>query len=304
MYAAIDLGSNSFHLLIARIHKHGIEEYDRYSNKVQLAEGLIDSGRLSQLAMSRAFDCLHELRAHMSWYDLYDVEAVGTFALREARNSAEFVAKAEAVLGLPITVLTGEQEAELIYRGVQSKEDLSQSALIIDIGGGSTEFAIGSGESIELLFSESMGCVTLRDQYFHETLIRRIDFQQAAEDVAQWVQLPACILDEHSWQEAWGSSGTLKAIARILNGLHGCGYCIHRPQLHSLLEDMLKRRRYADLNYPFLNDDRKSLILPGIAIITKLMDELRIETLNVSQASLREGLVWKMASEAQVATLA
>lgn len=298
MYAAIDLGSNSFHLLIARTHKHGIEEYDRYSSKVQLAEGLIDSGRLGKAAMSRAFDCLAEFRAHMSWYELYDVEAVGTFALREARNSAEFVAQAEELLGLPIAVLTGEQEAELIYQGVRSKEDLRQSALVIDIGGGSTEFAIGSGDNIDLLFSESMGCVTLRDQYFHESLVRRSDFQQALEDVAQWVQLPACRLDEHQWQEAWGSSGTLKAVARILNGLHGCGYCIHRPQLHSLVDDMLKRKRYVDLSYPFLNDDRKSLILPGIAIISELMDELKIETLNVSQASLREGLVWKMASEA------
>ncbi len=298
MYAAIDLGSNSFHLLIARTHKHGIEEYDRFSEKVQLAEGLIDSGRLSSAAMTRAFDCLTELRNHMSWYDLYDVEAVGTFALREARNAAEFVAQAESVLGLAITVLSGEQEAELIYRGVQGKEDLSQSSLVIDIGGGSTEFAIGTAEQIDVLFSLSMGCVTLRDQYFHDTLIRRGDFQQAMEDVSQWVQLPACQLDEHHWQEAWGSSGTLKALARILNGLHGCGYCIHRPQLHSLAEDMLKRKRYSELNYPFLNDDRKSLILPGIAIITELMDELGIDTLNVSQASLREGLVWKMASEA------
>lgn len=298
MYAAIDLGSNSFHLLIARTHKHGIEEYDRFSDKVQLAEGLIDTGRLGPAAMTRAFACLTELRDHMSWYDLYDVEAVGTFALREAKNSADFVASAESVLGLPVTVLTGEQEAELIYRGVQGKEALSQAALIIDIGGGSTEFAVGTADNIDLLLSESMGCVTLRDQYFHETLIRRSDYQQALEDVAQWVQLPACRLDEHSWQQAWGSSGTLKAVARILNGLHGCGFCIHRPQLHSLAEDMLKRKRYSDLNYPNLNDDRKSLILPGIAIITELMDELEIDTLNVSQASLREGLVWKMASEA------
>ncbi len=297
MYAAIDLGSNSFHLLIARVHKHGIEEYDRYSEKVQLAEGLIDSGRLSSAAMTRAFECLGELRDHMSWYELHDVEAVGTFALREAKNSADFVARAEALLGMPIMVLTGEQEAELIYRGVQKKEELSQPALIIDIGGGSTEFAIGNGEQIDLLFSESMGCVTLRDQYFHDTLIRRGDFQRALQDVAQWVQLPACRLDEHQWQQTWGSSGTMKAVARILNGLHGCGYIIHQPQLHSLLEDMLKRKRYADLNYPFLNDDRKALILPGIAIIVELMDELGIDTLNVSQASLREGLVWKMASE-------
>lgn len=298
MYAAIDLGSNSFHLLIARAHKHGIEEYDRYSDKVQLAEGLIDSGRLSEDAMKRAFECLHELRAHMGWYDLHNVDAVGTYALREAQNAPEFVSHAEAVLGMPITVLNGEQEAELIYRGVQGKENLLESSLVIDIGGGSTEFAVGVADNIELLFSESMGCVTLRDQYFHKTLIRRGDYRQALEDVAQWVQLPACRIDEHPWREAWGSSGTLKAVARILNGLHGCGYCIHRPQLHSLAEDMLKRKRYVDLNYPCLNDDRKSLILPGIAIIAELMDELEIETLNVSQASLREGLVWKMASEA------
>ncbi len=295
MYAAIDLGSNSFHLLIARVSPQGIEEFDRYSEKVQLAENLVGNGRLSSSAMDRAFECLHELRQHLSWFDVDGVCAVGTHALRVASNATQFVEQAEKVLGMPIEVLSGEMEAQLIYQGVQLSQRLERKALIIDIGGGSTEFALGEGSEVRLLLSEQMGCVTLRDQYFDRRLIRQSDFQQAEIDVAQWVQLPASQLDEYEWEEVWGSSGTMKAVARILNGLHGCGFIIRRNELRSLLADMLSKQSYSDLNYPNLNEDRKSTILPGIAIIMQLMDELNIETLNVSKASLREGLIWEMA---------
>lgn len=297
MFAAIDLGSNSFHLLIARSNETGVEQYDRYSSKVQLAEGLVDSGRLSQGAMIRGFECLSELSDHLGWFDVHAINAVGTHALRVASNSREFLEKAEQALGVPIDVLSGEQEAELIYRGVKHSQQLNQHALVIDVGGGSTEFSLGEGDRIDLSFSEQMGCVTLRDQYFPAGRIHTSDFRDALVDVRQWVQLPASQLDGYTWSTAWGSSGTMKAIARILNGLHGCGYVIERNQLHSLTKNMLAHRKIENLNYPGLNDDRKSVILPGIAIVSEMMDELRINELKVSQASLREGLIWRMANE-------
>lgn len=295
MYAAIDLGSNSFHLLIARAHSHGIEQYDRFSEKVQLAEGLVETGKLSTEAMERGWQNLIEIRDHLSWYDISAVRAVGTYALRAAKNAPDFLRKAEKLLGYPIEVLDGEEEARHIYNGVQFAEGLVSDALVIDIGGGSTEFALGKGYEIERLFSEEMGCVTLRDTFFDSQAILRRDFDEASEDVRQWIQLPASKLDAHTWNQVWGSSGTMKAVARMLNGLHGCGFLINRAQLRSLMEDILRRRRYSALSYPFLNDDRKSVILPGMIIIAELMDELSIETLHVSQASLREGLVWDMA---------
>jgi len=296
MYAAIDLGSNSFHLLIARLHDQHLEQYDRYSDKVQLAEGLVSTGSLSKAAMDRAFDCLDELRHHLDCYDVQAVRAVGTYALRSAKNAAAFVEQAEVVLGVPIQVLTGESEARLIYQGIYRSQRLNSSALTVDIGGGSTEFAIGSGATLDFSISEDMGCVTLRDQYFHPNKVRVSDYEQALADVAQWVQLPASAIDEFKWTEAWGSSGTMKAVARILNALHGCGFVIQRARLHALAKHMLSHRSYSALRYPYLNEDRKSTILPGIAIISQLMDELAIEELNVSRASLREGMVWKMAT--------
>ena len=296
MFAAIDLGSNSFHLLIARANEQGIEPFDRYGSKVQLAEGLVDSGRLTAAAMQRGYECLEELRDHLNWFDVREVRAVGTHALRVASNASQFVRDAEKILKVPIEVLSGEMEAKLIYEGLHAGQQLQGSVLVIDIGGGSTEFALGESDQLNLTFSEEMGCVTLRDQYFADGRINRENYDDAVNDVRQWVQLPASQLDGHEWSEVWGSSGTLKAVARMLNGLHGCGFVIHRHQLRALIKDMLRRRSAANLHYPDLNDDRKSVIIPGVIIINELMDELGIETIRVSQASLREGLVWQMAN--------
>ncbi|MFK8018697.1 MAG: hypothetical protein AB8B86_02920 [Pseudomonadales bacterium] len=296
MFAAIDLGSNSFHLLIARANVHGIEQFDRFSSKVQLAEGLVDSGRLTAAAMHRGYECLEELRDHLNWFDVRAVRAVGTHALRVASNAPQFVRAAEKILKVPIEVLSGELEAKLIYEGLHASQNLQSSVLVIDIGGGSTEFALGESDQLNLTFSEEMGCVTLRDQYFADGNINRENYNAAVIDVRQWVQLPASQLDGHDWSAVWGSSGTLKAVARMLNGLHGCGFVIQRHQLLALTKDMLRRRNVANLHYPYLNDDRKSVIIPGIIIINELMDELGIETILVSQASLREGLVWQMAN--------
>ena len=305
MYAAIDLGSNSFHFLLANVkggiacsdEQQSIETVESYSDKVQLAKGLSAGGYMTEEAMQRGFVCLAEMRIKIQNIDVSEVRVVATYALRTAANASDFLRRAEQILGLPIDVLSGEEEAHFIYKGLQRSQKLEDSNLVVDVGGGSTEFAFGCEQKSTLLFSEPIGVVTLRERFFADNIIRRADYLHAKAYVARWVHKPAAQIEGHHWSQAWGTSGTMKAIARILNGLNGCGYIIEKPQLDALLEDVLSHGSVAALNYRGLNERRAPLLLSGIAIVSELMEELAIDSMKVSLASLREGVIWQMLDE-------
>ncbi len=298
MYAAIDLGSNSFHFLLANVDQQSIQAVDSYSDKVQLAKGMSASGALTNEAMLRGYECLKQMREQLNGVNIEEVRAVATYALRTASNAAGFLEQAEEILGLPIAVLSGEEEAQYIYKGLQRSQQLENENLVVDIGGGSTEFALGCDQKASLLFSEPIGVVTLREKFFADDQIRLTDYQLAREYVAQWVNIPAAQLDGNSWAQAWGTSGTMKAIAKVLKALHGSDYVIDKPRLDELLEDVLSRETVADLDYKGLSERRAPLLLSGIAIVSELMEELAIDSLKVSLASLREGVIWTMVDDA------
>lgn len=294
MFATIDLGSNSFHLLIAEFTDDGFKQHDRFSSKVQLAENLAANGELCDAAMQRGYDCLHKLKEHLTRFDVEHYKAVGTFALRTASNAPDFLDQARQILGTDVEVLSGEDEARLIYKGLQRSQQLQEDILVIDIGGGSTEFAAGCGQETRFLRSEAMGCVTLRDRFFDGTKIEASAYEAALSFAQDWAQKNLVQVSQQEWQQAWGTSGTMKAVARIMDGVYRCGYRIQRGQLASVCQDMLQQEDVQQLQYKGLNDDRRRLILPGIAIITALLDVLDIDVLDVGTASLREGVLWSM----------
>jgi exopolyphosphatase/guanosine-5'-triphosphate,3'-diphosphate pyrophosphatase len=219
---------------------------------------------------------------------------VGTFALRTASNASVFLAEAEKILGTEVEVLSGQDEARLIYKGLQRSQHLNDEILVIDIGGGSTEFAVGCGDETRFLISEAMGCVTLRDRFFEKDKIDKAAFDAARAFAREWALENLGDVRQQQWRQAWGTSGTMKAVARIMDGVYRCGYRIQRGQLASVLADMLEQDDVRKLQYKGLNDDRRRLILPGIAIISELLDVLEIDVLEVGTASLREGVLWSM----------
>lgn len=294
MFATIDLGSNSFHLLIAEFTDDGFKQHARFSRKVQLAENLSETGVLSEAAMQRGRDCLEDLVKQMKKHEVLRYKAVGTFALRVASNAELFLQDAQRILNIPVQVLSGNEEASLIYQGLQKSQRLDQKVLVIDIGGGSTEFAVGQGAQTEYLVSESIGCVTLRDQFFAEDDLSQEAFDAASAYARDWAEASLSDVKAQQWQQAWGTSGTMKAVARIMDGVYRCGYRIERGQLASVLADMLQQDDVRKLQYKGLNDDRRRLIMPGLAIISALMSVLDIEVLDVGTASLREGVLWSM----------
>jgi len=291
MYACIDLGSNSFHLLIARWQDDRSEIVERFSNLVQLGEGVSLTGSISPAAFARGLACLQEFSEALSRHSVCKYWALGTNALRTADNAPEFIAEA-AKLGVEISVISGLQEAVLVYSGVQSglpRQDVTR--LIVDIGGGSTEVIVGRQERRLVTRSLGVGCVAWRDRYFSEPA----DLEhQLTIAVKAAVEVFSAIREEvrsHSWSEVYASSGTAKMLAMVGQA---CGYGggdISQSMLQYMKQDVIACAREPELLLPGLKDRRKDLLLPGWAVMTGLMQALDIERINFSATALREGML-------------
>ena len=217
MYAVLDLGSNSFHLVIAEKRDHRIVIQKTLSNKVQLAESLAQTGRISREAFERAMAALREFRAELAAYPVTHFCVVGTNTLRQAKNAPRFIQEANAI-GFPINVISGVQEAFYIYQGAHSfLPHTDKKRLVFDIGGGSTEFALGAGDEPELLDSLELGCVTYasltegKDNISHKMLAR---IRRKVHEVLDQHLNPEFY--QHDWEEIYASSGTAKMLRSIL----------------------------------------------------------------------------------------
>ena len=239
LVAAIDLGSNSFHMIVARVEQGEIRPLDRLGKKVQLAEGLSKSNNLFDDAIQRGLECLAEFAQYLSGKSFQAVRIVGTNALRKARNSHVFVEKARKILPYPIEIIAGREEARLIYLGVaQTQSDDHDRRLVIDIGGGSTEFIIGERFEPKLLESLHMGCVTFTERFFSGGKITPERYQSAyyaARLELLNIKKQYC---ELGWNDTVGSSGSIKAVSNILQSL-GQGDVITPQALDDLKERVL-----------------------------------------------------------------
>ena len=292
--AAVDLGSNSFRLQVAKVEGEQLYMLDGLREPVRLAAGLTADNYLDEASQQRALAALGRFAERLRDLPPEAVRVVGTNSLRVAVNAAQFIAQAEQVLGFPIEVIAGREEARLIYMGVahglpQSDDQL----LVMDIGGGSTEFIIGHGLLPLKLESLYMGCVSYSSRYFPDGKITRHNLAQA--ELAARCELQSIVADyKGQWQKAIGSSGTAKAIAEILelNGYNRSG--ITRDGLDALRAHLLKVGDVQKLSLLGLRADRLPALAGGFAIMYAAFNELGITEMQVGLSALREGVLYDL----------
>jgi len=300
MLAAIDMGSNSFHMVVARLVHGEIRTVEKMGEKVQLGAGLDQYNRLTEAAQQRALECLSRFAQRLQGMPAAGVQIVGTNALRVARNAHEFIARAEDVLGYPVEVIAGREEARLIYLGVShTLADDSGKRLVIDIGGGSTEFIIGQRFEPQELESLHMGCVSFRNRYFPDGKISRRQMDKAIIHAEQELQNIRQHYRQVGWQSSVGSSGSIKAIANVLAALKITDGTITRTAMEELrkrLVDMGKVEKLAELG---VRQDRQSIFPAGFAILLAAFRSLDIDAMTFADGALREGLLYDIVGRIQ-----
>lgn len=289
--AAIDLGSNSFHLVVARRFDGHLQIVDRLKQRVRLAEGMDAYKCLSEEAMQRGLDCLQIFAERLSGFQPDAVRIAGTYTLRTAHNAREFIDRASALLHHPINIISGQEEARLIYQGVSHTQHIEGRCLVIDIGGGSTELIIGEQFEPVALTSRKMGCVTFTKQFFANGKLNDKNFNAAILEALH--QLDPVINQYRSlgWQACLGSSGTIKTVRELLMALEENG-ALTMQHLERLKARMIEQKRIENLKMPGLTEDRKAVIAPGVAILLALFQGLGIERMEYSDGALREGLLY------------
>ncbi len=291
-FAAVDLGSNSFHLIVAQIQNGQLLIIDRLRETVRLAAGLDATGHLSQASQAQALACLERFGQRLRGLPAANVRAVGTNTFRVIRDGTAFVTAAEQALGHVIEVIAGIEEARLIYSGViQSLPDPDRRRLVIDIGGGSTELIIGERSRPLKLASLFVGCVTLSERQFPKGAITRRNLAAAELLVAQELEPIFADYCALGWEEAVGASGTLKAVESICraNGWSEGG--ITRKGLEKLKEQMVLAGHYSRFGFPGMPENRAAVLAGGVAVLSALFDNLRLKLVRISEGALREGLL-------------
>ncbi len=293
--AAIDLGSNSFHMVVARLDRGEIRVQERHREKIQLGAGLDDKGNLTADAQARALACLKRYAQRIAGFVPGSVRVVGTNTLRVARNSEHFIARAQKILGHPIDIVSGREEARLIYLGVShTLADDRGKRLVIDIGGGSTEFIVG--ERFEPLIMESlhMGCVGYERKFFSDNRISARGFAAAVTAAHQELLPIRKALRRCGWKNVVGSSGTIKAIQQVLEENGWTEEGISLDGLRDLRSRILRVRRADDLKFPGLEVQRQNIFAPGVAILIAAFEALGIEHMQYSAGALREGALYDL----------
>ncbi len=295
LLAALDLGSNSFRLQIARVENDQLYMLDSLRESVRLAAGLSEDRMLDKAAQQRALVCLHRFGERLRGLPREAVRAIGTNSLRVAKNAPEFLQHAEAALGFPIDVIAGREEARLIYLGVaHGLPPSSANRLVMDIGGGSTEFIIGNGLHADKLESLYMGCVSYSLRYFPDGKISKSNLREAELAALNELQTISGKFSKAHWHNALGSSGTAKAICEALelNGFSQRG--ITKVGLERLRTHLLKAGDVTNLNLQGLRADRLPVLPGGLAIMYAAFCELGIEHMQPALGALREGVLYDL----------
>ncbi|WP_022964754.1 exopolyphosphatase [Halopseudomonas pelagia] len=295
LVAAIDLGSNSFHMVLAKVDHGEIRILERLGEKVQLAAGLNDQGELSEEAMQRGIDCLRRFAQLTNGLPEGAVRIVGTNALREARNRAQFMRQVRQIIGHRVDVVSGREEARLIYLGVaHTQADDAGKRLVVDIGGGSTEFIVG--ERFESILRESlqMGCVSFTRRYFPDGKVTPGRYAQAYTAARLELMQIEQAIQRLGWQEAVGASGTIRTIRQCIQSA-GRGQDELTPEgLGWLKRKMFKTGQVDKLDIPGLKADRRPILPAGLAILEAIVDALGVQVMSHSDGALREGVLYDL----------
>lgn len=293
-FAAIDLGSNSFHMVVARVVNGALQVLSRLKQRVHLADGLDANNVLSEEAIERGISCLALFAERLQGFSPLRVCIVGTHALREAVNAGVFLSRAAKVIPYPIEIISGHEEARLIFMGVEHTQSHKGRKLVIDIGGGSTELVIGENFEPLLVESRRMGCVSFANLFFPGGVISPAHFRRARLSAAQKVETLAWQYRILGWQVALGASGTIKAAYEVLIELGEKDGVITPERLQLIHDKVMKFKSFDALNLPGLSEDRKSVFVPGLAILCGVVDALAINELLLSDCALREGVLYEM----------
>ena len=294
LLCAIDLGSNSFHLIIAKSAFGELRPVHTLAEKVQLGETSAQ-GILSPAAITRGLECLERFKQMIDSTAPAKIRVVGTNALRRAKNRQEFIEPAEQVLGTPIDVIYGREEARLVYLGVaHSLSDDEDTRLVVDIGGGSTEFILGQRFEPVKLESLQMGCVSYGEAFFRDGNITRERFDSAYHRARVEVSHIKRNYHRALWQDAVGSSGTLRAIETLITTAGWREGGIDRDSLTELRKILLEFRHIDNIELPGLSETRKGVVTAGLAITMGIFDGLQISEMRTSAGALREGVIYDL----------
>ena len=293
--AAVDLGSNSFHMIVARYQHGQLVVLDRLREMVRLAAGLYEHGRLNRDASQRALKSLERFGQRLRDMRAESVRVVGTNTLRQAKRRGAFLERARDALGHPIEIISGVEEARLIHLGVaHTTPNEGGQRLVIDIGGGSTELIIGEGLAAKRLESLYMGCVSLSEQHFGDGEITEKRMKRARTAAQLEIEPVMARFRRSEWDTAFGASGTMRAVADTLAARGMPAGQVSRAGLDWLLAECLKAGDTAKLKLPGLAPERQEVLPGGLAILVELFDMLGIETLRVADGALREGLLYDL----------
>jgi len=299
--AAVDLGSNSFHMIVGELRLGQLIIIDRIRETVRLAEGLSDSGDLSPDARARALDCLARFGERLRDMRAGSVRAAGTSTIRRAREDTRFMAEAETALGHPIEVISGLEEARLIYKGVTHSLPASDgSRLVMDIGGGSTELILGRGPEPRALESLHLGAVTLTERFFPDGRITKLAFDKARVAARLELRPVKAFFRGIDGAESIGTSGTILAAERVaaeLGYVEGNG--LTAAAVERLIERSLEFATTSELSLRGLSERRAQVWPGGLAILVELLEVLRVDRLQVSDGALREGLLYDLLGRLQ-----
>jgi exopolyphosphatase/guanosine-5'-triphosphate,3'-diphosphate pyrophosphatase len=293
--AAVDLGSNSFHMIVARQAEGQLVVIDRLREMVRLGEGLGPDGRLDPKVSARAIACLERFGHRLLHMRANRVRVVGTSALRRTRRKEAFLDKARKAIGHPIEVISGREEARLIYSGVvQTLPRTPGRRLVIDIGGGSTELIIGRGAKPIELESLKLGCVTISTDHFADGRLTDGRFERARLAARQEIEPIRRAFRRHGWDTVAGSSGTIRALFEALRELEPHQRAITRNGLEALIDAFIEAGHISRLPFATLGPDRRPVIAGGLAILAEIMTGLQIRKMHVADGAMREGVLFDL----------
>ncbi|MCC5873233.1 MAG: exopolyphosphatase [Gammaproteobacteria bacterium] len=293
--AALDLGSNSFHMIVARFAGNRLMVLDRLKDMVRLAAGLDASNRLSPQVVERALASLERMGQRIRGLPEGSVRVVGTNTLRKARNGLAFVERASAALGHEVEIISGREEARLIYLGVShSLEDNQDRRLVVDIGGGSTEVILGRQFQPETMDSLYMGCVGMSAEFFANGRITAAAMKAAELAARQELEPIVARYRSHGWDSSIGASGTILAIQDVVAAQGWGSESITADALKRLQAQLVEVGQADRLALPGLPSQRAPVFPGGVAILAAIFRSLGIKQMNTSSGALREGLLWDL----------
>jgi exopolyphosphatase/guanosine-5'-triphosphate,3'-diphosphate pyrophosphatase len=293
--AAVDLGSNSFHMVVARYTHGQLVILDRLREMVRLGAGLEADGRLNKDVSARALSCLERFGQRLRDMRPDSVRVVGTNVFRRAKKKEAFIERAREAIGHPIEIVSGIEEARLIYSGVSHTMSAgSGRRLVCDIGGGSTEIIIGEGLEPLELESLQIGCVRLSEEFFADGRLSQKRMQRARVAARQAIEPYQAAFRRRGFDEAVGSSGTVRAIGDTIRELDPTSIDIGADGLERIIHELGALEHIRDLKLNAITDDRKLSFAGGVAILAEVFEQLGIETMRVADGAMREGLLYDL----------